>query len=119
MTDMQDMPGLLRVLMCPDGDARSAFETVRPRATGALKWHAGPPPHVGWWLTRSSRQGESWRWWRGDGWTHGVQPDATHEQRRAATRRRSAAAGILWCADWPEGARVPRVNPETSEVTGQ
>ena len=27
-------------------------------------------------------------------------------------------AAIAWCWDWPDGARVPRVNPATGAVTG-
>ena len=25
---------------------------------------------------------------------------------------------LAWCMDWPEGARVPRINPATGAVTG-
>ena len=30
----------------------------------------------------------------------------------------STSFAMAWCMDWPEGARVPRVNPATGVITG-
>lgn len=113
----------------------NAFESVRPRGVplpitapaatvvpqelvAARKWRIGPPPHVGWWKTRKGMAGAEWRWWDGEAWSFPVCSNARAPAIAKALRPWRDAVAIVWCMDWPEGARVQRINPETGEVTG-
>lgn len=113
----------------------NAFESVRqrcvplpitaPAATvvpqelvAARKWRIGPPPHAGWWKTRKGMAGAEWRWWDGEAWSFPVCSRAQAPAIAKALRPWRDVVAIVWCMDWPEGARVQRINPETGEVTG-
>ena len=77
--------------------------------------NAGAPPHVGWWLC------EGWfRWFDGVNFSFGVKENSViwHVARRSQKHVVVPVAFVLWSWDWPENARVARVNPETGEVTG-
>lgn len=84
--------------------------------TKSIKWNAGPPPHIGWWLCDSNW----WRWWDGDNWGHGVHADA-----HASTVRRAAAKpipvknreNVRWCRYWPADARRPRLGTSDGHWT--
>ena len=65
-------------------------------ANAPRTWHSGPPPHVGWWLTTGAHN-HRWQWWNGENYIY-----------QGST---FAEPGIAWCDHWPEGARVPRVDP--------
>lgn len=82
-------------------------------------FHGGPPPHIGWWNASISRSLFIWRWWDGRHWSEAV---FTSSNAQAAARRANAkskeAGRIYWSHLWPANARVPRINPDTGEVTG-
>lgn len=89
-----------------------------------LKWHKGPPPHVGWWNASWSGASDIWRWWNGHDWSDSVTSnrDVTYAARRAQTLVAPAFASIAdirWTYRWPKNGRVPRINPVTGEVTGR
>ena len=76
-------------------------------------WHKGPPPHVGWWNASTARLDESWRWWDGSRWSVSFSPN---KGRAAAGRAVKCPTGtpsvrIEWNDYWPDGARVPRIDP--------
>ena len=91
----------------------------------------GKPPHVGWWATavrpdlETGKIEQHWRWWDGKVWST---PITAGEARSPSTAevagRRSEVPSIwgnndiFWSYEWPEKARVGRVNPDTGEVTG-
>lgn len=78
------------------------------------KWHKGPPPHVGWWNASTHRVIGIWRWWDGKTWSCPVGADAPHRQLKANSEVPENAATnqrMSWNDYWPEGARVPRINP--------
>lgn len=87
-------------------------------ATKKPKWISGPPPHIGWW--QASRYGghNIWRWWNGEEWSVPVPPRT--RSKIAAVRALSLAWGlgppILWTQYWPEGARVPRIDPRLADI---
>ena len=83
----------------------------------ARTWRAGPPPHVGWWNTSVWKDDDSWRWWDGSRWSLPAWPEFTAERaamRAAAPAPRIKQRAILWTDCWPEGARVPRVDPRST-----
>lgn len=86
------------------------------------KWQAGPPPHVGWWLTKTPKEGgksnQEWRWWDGACWSCPVRSGASARLAAQAAWQASYRDDIRWCYEWPDGARVQRINPVTGEVTG-
>lgn len=84
-----------------------------PQEGAARVWHKGPPPHIGWWNASRSRIVYMWRWWDGAEWSipaceanfaqlafQSVPHKDTHKEKN-----------ILWTDYYPEGARVPRVDP--------
>ena len=77
-------------------------------------WHKGPPPHVGWWNASANGFHDIWRWWDGRYWSRpaGEHMSAT-EAAALAQERAYYGSDITWSDRWPEGARVPRVNPES------
>ena len=97
--------------------ALNAFESVRPR--GAV---VGPvakkAPRAGWWKTRKGMSGAEWRWWDGAAWSWPVASNAGDAAIAKAMRPWLDAAAIVWCWDWPDGARVPRIDPLTGVCTG-
>lgn len=86
------------------------------------KWHAGEPPHAGWWLTKTPIEGgksaREWRWWIGTHWSLPVRSGASARLAAQAAWQASYRDDIRWCYEWPDGARVQRINPVTGEVTG-
>jgi hypothetical protein len=60
-------------------------------------WKVGNPPHVGWWLTADHLGVHRWCWW------NGLDYDYQGERKQAHT--------LFWSDYYPEGARVPRVDP--------
>lgn len=84
------------------------------------KWRAGPPPHVGWWLTKTDRGrwDTGWRWWWGTYWSWPVSARATPAQAAQGALVASMVDTVVWCHDWPKNARVQRINPESAEVSG-
>lgn len=106
-------------------DVHMPVEKVAPRKVAlpnellaSRKWRIGDPLHVGWWKTRKGMSGAEWRWWDGAAWSWPVASNAGDAAIAKAMRPWLDAAAIVWCMDWPEGARVQRINPETGEVTG-
>lgn len=120
------MPPLVRALLYPEKSAEVrpvAKKAPRVRVLpdglmAARKWRIGAPPHVGWWKTRNGMSGAEWRWWDGMAWSWPVAPNAGDAAIAKAMRPWGDEAAIVWCWDWPDGARVPRINPATGEVTG-
>lgn len=86
------------------------------------KWHSGPPPHEGWWLTKTTKGGagrkQAWRWWFGTYWSLAVRSGSTARVADRAAALANYRDDVVWCSDWPVGARVQRINPTTQEVTG-
>jgi hypothetical protein len=78
-------------------------------------WHKGPPPHVGWWNASFYSLDEVWRWWDGEKWSI---PSETNINAGYAARQASIASSsqreIKWNDYYPEGARVPRIDPGQS-----
>lgn len=82
-------------------------------------FHTGPPPHIGWWNASITCRSHIWRWWNGRNWSEAALSSASAKSAGdVATRDRKESAQIFWSRAWPEGASVPRINPETGEVTG-
>lgn len=82
------------------------------------KWHDGPPPHVGWWNASNGANPSVWRWWNGEWWSVPAREFTKDQNGLAASPSFSPISRIKWHPRWPENARVPRINPETGEVTG-
>lgn len=106
-----------------------------PNGPGVLerRFNRGAPPHVGWWNSsvllcvggqeRGLLNGweSCWRWWDGDGWSFPYFPTASAASIASyvLSCRYQTGCEIIWSDYYPEAARVPRVNPETGEVTGK
>lgn len=85
-------------------------------------WKSGPPPHVGWWNAMRADSQDApvdtryWRWWDGENWSFGA---FAHGSGSAAYVSATASwkknEGIFWTDHWPDGARVPRVDPSLRE----
>ena len=77
-------------------------------------WHKGPPPHVGWWNASFMQYPGVWRWWNGRRWSL---PRTKHADKweigGAARHLEASTVFIEWTDYWPEGARVPRVDPRS------
>lgn len=77
------------------------------------EWRSGPPPHVGWWNASAGRSKVMWRWWDGKRWSRAA---ADFRSSKTAARRAEEptlyTGAIEWRHYYPEGARVPRINPE-------
>ena len=119
------MPPLVRALLHPEKSAvvrpvaKPAAKPAVPHSlVAARKWRIGPPPHAGWWKTRKGMAGAEWRWWDGIAWSWPVASNAGDAAIAKAMRPWGDAAAIVWCWDWPDGARVPRINPATGVMTG-
>lgn len=92
----------------------------------------GVPPHAGWWMTAvrpdlkpQGKAPKHWRWWDGKLWSTLITPaEARSPSTSEVAGRRSEVPSIwgsndiFWSYEWPEKARVGRVNPDTGEVTG-
>lgn len=82
-------------------------------------WHKGPPPHVGWWNASANRYHNVWRWWNGKRWSVGVRDHETPERAALFARKKvDVLAYIEWSDYWPEGARVPRIDPRLQQEVG-
>lgn len=84
------------------------------------KFHSGPLPHVGWWLCEDLIDIKNiWRWWDGRAWSWFFVPaDPTPIIDDFVAEKYRYSKNIRWSHYWPENARVPRINPDTGEVTG-
>ena len=83
-------------------------------------WHKSPPPHVGWWNATdagspSRKHFIYWRWWDGKTWSRAAFPDS-RRQDAALERKAWFPENVKWTDYWPEGARVPRIDPAVGEV---
>jgi len=75
-------------------------------------WHAGPPPHVGWWNASMNKDELCWRWWDGAQWSIPAWPNTHMTCVVEAARTPSLFQGEMqWTHDYPANARVPRVAP--------
>lgn len=77
-------------------------------------WKRGPPPYIGWWLASSVRSDRIWRWWDGSTWSQACLEGMTVAQiaeYSALKVTESAMVNMEYCDDWPEDARVERVDP--------
>ena len=112
------MPPLVRALLAP-ANSHLATTVVGPKPRAGSKWRTGKPLHAGWWLTRLGYSKAAWRWWDGERWS--LPSSSANSAVSAASVAQFASStsfAMAWCMDWPEGARVQRINPETGEVTG-
>ncbi|MGB3882011.1 MAG: hypothetical protein WA955_15685 [Diaphorobacter nitroreducens] len=109
-------PGLRSHIVVGD----SPIDTALPQGLiRARKWRIGAPPHVGWWLARQGMATAGWRWWDGRVWS--VPSPRSNNAKEAAALAQFVAdrsESIVWCADYPPDARVPRVDPATDKVSG-
>lgn len=74
-------------------------------------WHKGPPPHIGWWNASSIQSPYAWRWWDGKNWSWPAHSEWPVELAVNQTLKLETGAEIKWSGRWPEGARVPRIDP--------
>lgn len=75
-------------------------------------WHKGPPPNVGWWNASLNRDKNLWRFWDGESWSGAAAPqNSIEEVSRIAKCKSPFSHRIEWTDYWPEGARVPRLDP--------
>lgn len=92
-------------------------------------WHEGKPPHVGWWnsyykskterLARTDRRAlPVWRWWDGVDWSEAARTDYSYHSPstvgggwKFVPQLVNEGDHIVWSDYWPEGARVPRIDP--------
>lgn len=75
-------------------------------------WHKGAPPHIGWWRALDPcKAPDEWRWWNGRHWSVAAAPDTPPKLLPSRHRAAFDTTAILWSHDWPEGARVPRLDP--------
>jgi len=76
------------------------------------KFHSGPPPHIGWWLTKF-QTAEWWRWWDGEAWSWGAGKYANSAQANicAGSKASNGPEQFLWSHYYPANARVPRIKP--------
>jgi hypothetical protein len=76
-------------------------------------WKSGPPPHIGWWNTLRGEVSDppnpmTWRWWDGANWSYGSHAKTCAPSATASWQKNE---GVVWSDYYPEGARVPRVDP--------
>lgn len=77
-----------------------------------MKWHKGPPPHVGWWNASLNQNPSSWRWWNGTEWSIAARDTRSAHAAAVFARTRSRLLkDIRWTDYYPANARVPRVAP--------
>jgi len=106
--------------MPPESLRKGAAERA-PSQSLATTWHAGPPPHAGWWNASRTARLDSWRWWDGYRWSWAARPTCTPlEAARMANRRMSAEEGasVCWTWAWPSNAAVSRVPPKLRPARG-
>lgn len=74
-------------------------------------WHKGPPPHVGWWNASNLKNMFAWRWWDGSRWSAPAWATTSNTSIQSVANTPAVAKDVEWTHYWPEGARVPRINP--------
>jgi hypothetical protein len=77
-------------------------------------WHSGPPPHVGWWNASTELYPHYWRWWTGTAWSCRALAGSLPQHAGINAMGIEGALhqkAMMWCDFWPEGARVPRIDP--------
>jgi hypothetical protein len=92
-----------------------AFRKELAYVNGAshTEWHAGQPPHIGWWYTF----GGYWRWWNGHAWSVSVMMySSAGTAMQCANTPYLGLNPILWSDYYPAYARVPRVNQNESKI---
>ena len=77
----------------------------------ARTWHAGPPPHIGWWNASAARSDNGWRWWNGEDWSRIVWNDTTAVDAGKYSKLAAVDPHIEWTGYYPRNARVPRIDP--------
>jgi len=81
------------------------------KPTKTIKWKSGPPPFVGWWNASTRQTQISWRWWNGSHWSVPCCPADKEVGSFAEIPSKALRRCIEWNDRWPEGARVPRIDP--------
>jgi len=86
---------------------------VRDSEITERSWKKGPPPHIGWWNASYRRCKEQWSWWDGEKWSTPAYFFDTRKQAAENAKYRAIAYvdKIEWNDYYPQGARVPRVDP--------
>ena len=114
----EPMPPLVRALLAP-ANSPVATTVVGPKPRAGSKWRTGKPLHAGWWLTRLGYSKAAWRWWDGARWSlPSSSSNSAVDAAAVAQFASSTSFAMAWCMDWPEGARVPRIDPLTGVCTG-
>ena len=114
----EPMPPLVRALLAP-ANSPVATTVVGPKPRAGSKWRTGKPLHAGWWLTRLGYSKAAWRWWDGERWSLPSSSSNSAVSAAAVAQFASSTSfAMAWCMDWPEGARVQRVNQATGVITG-
>jgi len=76
------------------------------------KWNSGKPPFRGWWNASYFKDFNVWRWWNGQSWSGAAFPGFPVDLVEKRSKIADPFQGrIKWTTHWPEGARVPRINP--------
>ena len=97
-------------------DAAMAWKPPRPlpaQPTSRI-WRNGKPPHAGWWNASTHRDPEAWRWYDGKQWGETARPwysAVAAKSQALGSAPTWAAKRMEWTDYWPEGARVPRIDP--------
>lgn len=73
-------------------------------------WHAGPPPHVGWWNAAHERDAESWMYWD-TYWSMASDSGDSPEQAAINAQWPSSGDHIEWTHYYPSGEHRHRINP--------
>jgi len=79
-----------------------------------IKWHKGPPPHIGWWVASLCGYEKSWRWWDGVAWSHSALPTSPINSVAFWSMKHAPQDDkkkIRWSDYYPKNARVPRIDP--------
>lgn len=79
-----------------------------------LKWHKGPPPHIGWWLASVGCIENIWRFWDGKAWSYPLASGAPRALVGILSKDYAPSNTqdiIKWSKYYPENARVPRIDP--------
>lgn len=100
------------------GETCEAYAARTGNTPATRVFRRGPPPHVGWWLTKWSAilsgNTEAWRWWNRNNWSCVAFESDSPDVVVACARTKTGALtrnGVEWSDYWPENARVPRVDP--------
>jgi len=85
-----------------------------------LTWHRGYPPFTGWWFTKADTLPKCWRWFDANNKTWSISVFETYDDAKiaalyAAKKSRIQHEFIAWTYYWPEGARLPRIDPRKTK----